>query len=69
MNLARELAQRNGMAVESDALRHALRELLLAFPVYRTYGTAEGLTAGDITLLNRVVDGERRRKPPRCQRA
>ncbi|WP_434543217.1 malto-oligosyltrehalose synthase [Klebsiella grimontii] len=56
LKLARELAQRNGMAVESDALRHALRELLLAFPVYRTYGTAEGLTAGDITLLNRVVD-------------
>lgn len=56
LRLANELAERNSMAVESDALRHALRELLLAFPVYRTYGTAEGLTAGDITLLNRVVD-------------
>ena len=56
LRLATELAERNSMAVESDALRHALRELLLAFPVYRTYGTAEGLTAGDITLLNRVVD-------------
>ncbi|MBG2632568.1 malto-oligosyltrehalose synthase [Klebsiella michiganensis] len=56
LRLATELAERNSMPVESDALRHALRELLLAFPVYRTYGTAEGLTAGDITLLNRVVD-------------
>ncbi|MDU3715043.1 MAG: malto-oligosyltrehalose synthase [Klebsiella michiganensis] len=46
LRLATELAERNSMAVES----------LLAFPVYRTYGTAEGLTAGDITLLNRVVD-------------
>lgn len=64
LRLATELAERNSMAVESDALRHALRELLLAFPVYRTYGTAEGLTAGDITLLNRVVDGERREDKP-----
>lgn len=56
LNLACELAQINNRAVERDALHHALRELLLAFPVYRTYGTAEGLTANDITLLNRVVD-------------
>ncbi|HBM3226233.1 TPA: malto-oligosyltrehalose synthase [Klebsiella oxytoca] len=56
LRLAIELAQRNSMEVESEALRHALRELLLAFPVYRTYGTAEGMSAEDITLLNRVVD-------------
>lgn len=32
-----------------------LRELLIAFPVYRTYGTREGLTPPDVALLNRVV--------------
>ncbi len=56
LHLACELAQRNGFEVEHESLRHALRELLIAFPVYRTYGTREGLTPDDITLLNKVVD-------------
>lgn len=40
---------------DREALRHGLRELLIAFPVYRTYGTAEGLTPSDAALLARVV--------------
>jgi (1->4)-alpha-D-glucan 1-alpha-D-glucosylmutase len=55
LNLARDLAQHNGVEIQTDDIHHALRELLIAFPVYRTYGTAEGLTPSDVTLLSRVV--------------
>lgn len=55
--LASALAERNGVELQRDDVRHALRELLIAFPVYRTYGTAEGLTPPDVALLNRVIAG------------
>ncbi|MHB9588263.1 malto-oligosyltrehalose synthase [Enterobacter mori] len=55
LNLARDLAQHNGVEIQTDDIHHALRELLIAFPVYRTYGIAEGLTPSDVTLLSRVV--------------
>jgi (1->4)-alpha-D-glucan 1-alpha-D-glucosylmutase len=37
------------------AVRDALREILLAFPVYRTYGTAEHLDGTDVTLWDQVL--------------
>ncbi|MCU6219637.1 malto-oligosyltrehalose synthase [Enterobacter cloacae] len=55
LNIATDLARHNGIDVPQDDIRHTLRELLIAFPVYRTYGTADGLTAPDVALLNRVV--------------
>lgn len=55
LNIARHLAEHNGVEIPADDIHHALRELLIAFPVYRTYGTAEGLTPSDVTLLSRVV--------------
>ncbi|WP_276854924.1 malto-oligosyltrehalose synthase [Enterobacter oligotrophicus] len=55
LTIATDLARQNGLALHSDDIRHTLRELLIAFPVYRTYGTAEGLTPSDVALLNRVV--------------
>ncbi|HID8898676.1 TPA: malto-oligosyltrehalose synthase [Enterobacter hormaechei] len=55
LKIASELAGHNGAEVEHEDIRHALRELLIAFPVYRTYGTAEGLTPSDVSLLSRVV--------------
>ncbi|MEI9481341.1 malto-oligosyltrehalose synthase [Enterobacter cancerogenus] len=55
LTIATELAQHNGAEIPGEEIRHALRELLIAFPVYRTYGTAEGLTPSDVVLLNRVV--------------
>lgn len=55
LNIARDLAQRNNVEIQTDDIHHALRELLIAFPVYRTYGTAKGLTPSDVTLLSRVV--------------
>ncbi|MGY5957141.1 malto-oligosyltrehalose synthase [Kosakonia sp. BK9b] len=38
-----------------EAVHEALRELLIAFPVYRTYGTEQGLPAADNDLLRKVV--------------
>ena len=55
LNIATDLARHNGIDVPQDDIRHTLRELLIAFPVYRTYGTADGLTAPDVALLNRVI--------------
>ncbi|CAD7041718.1 malto-oligosyltrehalose synthase [Pseudorhizobium endolithicum] len=39
----------------SGEMQDALRELLVAFPVYRTYGTAEGMPAEGKALLDEVV--------------
>ncbi|MEG3131485.1 malto-oligosyltrehalose synthase [Pantoea cypripedii] len=50
--LAQDIAQE---AIAENALRNTLRELLLAFPVYRTYATAEGLPAADEALLHAVA--------------
>lgn len=41
--------------ISHDALENDLSELLLAFPVYRTYATAEGLPAHDDQLLQKMV--------------
>ncbi|WP_369075914.1 hypothetical protein, partial [Escherichia coli] len=41
--LALSIASELQIAQEESVVRQALRELLIAFPVYRTYGTAEGL--------------------------
>ncbi len=43
--LALSIASELQLAQEESVVRQALRELLIAFPVYRTYGTAEGATA------------------------
>ncbi|QHM94998.1 malto-oligosyltrehalose synthase [Kosakonia sacchari] len=45
---------------QEDAVRQALRELLIAFPVYRTYGTEQGLPEADTALLNKVVENVQR---------
>ncbi len=55
LKLAKTLSETEGVQVEEEPLRLALRELLVAFPVYRTYGTAQGMSAADVRLLNSVV--------------
>lgn len=42
-------------SISETPVRAVLRELLVAFPVYRTYGTAEGLTPADQTRLEQVA--------------
>jgi len=55
LKLAETLARTEGVNIEEEPLRLALRELLVAFPVYRTYGTAQGMSAADVRLLNHVA--------------
>ncbi|WP_313128234.1 malto-oligosyltrehalose synthase [Pseudescherichia vulneris] len=55
LKLALGLAESEGFATEQATMHAALRELLVAFPVYRTYGTQEGLPAADAELLHKVV--------------
>ena len=53
--LALEIAANEGVSTDDNAVRLALRELLIAFPVYRTYGTAQGLPPEDAALLCRII--------------
>lgn len=55
LRLAGEIAGHEASAPAEESLRQALRELLIAFPVYRTYGTAQGLPPADLALLQKVV--------------
>jgi len=62
--LAMKIAQTTRVALEKASVRDALRELLLAFPTYRTYGTAAGMSAADINLLERVAEKVKNRPEP-----
>ncbi len=42
--------------MEEQPVRAALRELLVAFPVYRTYGTVDGLPPEGVAMLHKVVN-------------
>lgn len=53
--LALSIASELQIAQEESVVRQALRELLIAFPVYRTYGTAEGNELGP-TLSFKGID-------------
>ncbi len=55
LKLALGLAEVEGFATEQATMHAALRELLVAFPVYRTYGTQEGLPPADAELLHKIV--------------
>ncbi|MTH46035.1 malto-oligosyltrehalose synthase [Intestinirhabdus alba] len=59
LGLAQAIARSEGSAAEEASLRLALRELLIAFPVYRTYGTAAGMRPSDVRLLQRVAESVR----------
>ncbi|WP_338563887.1 malto-oligosyltrehalose synthase [Erwinia sp. E_sp_B01_3] len=56
LKIALEIAAQQNVVADEKALRSALRELLVAFPVYRTYGTAAGLPPADTALLQKVVE-------------
>ncbi|WP_339025833.1 malto-oligosyltrehalose synthase [Leclercia pneumoniae] len=55
LGLANVIARDEPLQPDEETLRHALRELLLAFPVYRTYGTEAGLPPADLRLLQQVI--------------
>ncbi|CAM3786764.1 malto-oligosyltrehalose synthase [Rahnella bruchi] len=54
--LALDIADKEDHAWDANTLRATLRELLIAFPVYRTYGTAQGLPAEDTALLHQIIE-------------
>lgn len=58
LRLASELQASTGYdatPISDDTLRTALREIMLAFPVYRTYGTDFGLPQTDRALFSEVL--------------
>ncbi|WP_034917822.1 malto-oligosyltrehalose synthase [Erwinia sp. 9145] len=60
LKLAVAIANAEHAPLDESAARAALRELLVAFPVYRTYGTAEGLPADSHERLQQVVETVKR---------
>ena len=56
LKLAMSIASSDGVALEEPLVRSALRELLIAFPVYRTYGTPDGMPAESADMLQRVAE-------------
>lgn len=56
MDLASAIAEGEHTTVQPALLRAALRELLVAFPVYRTYGNAHGLPADDQQRLQAIAN-------------
>ncbi|SFM92794.1 (1-_4)-alpha-D-glucan 1-alpha-D-glucosylmutase [Izhakiella capsodis] len=79
VNFAGEFATLLALAVDYAAtepemvapgqLETALRELLLAFPVYRTYANQQGVPAPDRSLLKQVIQTASARIPPADRRA
>lgn len=55
LRLSMEIAATQNRTLDEALVRAALRELLVAFPVYRTYGTASGLPQASQQLLQKVV--------------
>ncbi|HAK35292.1 MAG TPA: malto-oligosyltrehalose synthase, partial [Pantoea sp.] len=63
LKLAGAIASASGVTLPESDLRAALRELLVAFPVYRSYGTPEGMPPEGAALLQRVAETVRRDAP------
>lgn len=63
LKLAGAIASASDVTLPESDLRAALRELLVAFPVYRSYGTPEGMPPEGAALLQRVAEKVRRDAP------
>ncbi|MBW9117308.1 malto-oligosyltrehalose synthase [Rhizobium cauense] len=50
------IAMKASHGFDQKSVARAIRELLIAFPVYRTYGQVGSLNAGDATILRHAVD-------------
>ena len=55
LRIAMGIAATTHETLEEQTVRVALRELLIAFPVYRTYGTADGLPPEGVALLHTLA--------------
>lgn len=56
LQVALEIARTENASLPEANLKQALRELLIAFPVYRTYGTEAGMPESGRALLEKVAD-------------
>src|SRR5262249_53803696 len=57
------LRDRRSRDFTQSGLRHALREVIASFPVYRSYITEHSVTDQDKTLVDRAVRSAMRRNP------
>jgi (1->4)-alpha-D-glucan 1-alpha-D-glucosylmutase len=57
------LRDRRSRDFTQSGLRHALREVIASFPVYRSYITARSVTEQDKALVDRAVRSAMRRNP------
>lgn len=55
LKLAAVIALTDGIDIDRASVKSALREVLIAFPVYRTYGTTSGLPPEGHEMLGKVV--------------
>lgn len=55
LRLASLIAEQDNPTLDKPSLHNALRELLTAFPVYRTYGTDQGLPKEGYELLQKLA--------------
>ncbi|MGY6029428.1 malto-oligosyltrehalose synthase [Phytobacter sp. AG2a] len=55
LSMSMTIAATENASLSETPVRAVLRELLVAFPVYRTYGTTHGLTAADNAMLETVA--------------
>jgi len=63
LKLAGAMASASAVTLLESDLRTALRELLVAFPVYRSYGTPAGMPEAGTALLQHVAETVRRDAP------
>ncbi|WP_130835625.1 malto-oligosyltrehalose synthase [[Erwinia] mediterraneensis] len=59
LKLIMRLAQAEKVTLDEETARTTLRELLVAFPVYRTYGTPAGMPPAGREMLQQVVENVR----------
>jgi (1->4)-alpha-D-glucan 1-alpha-D-glucosylmutase len=53
--------------ISQAAINRVLIELLVAFPIYRTYWSEQGRSAADLAVIERTVNEARRNLPPQDQ--
>lgn len=53
--LACQASAQAGRPITEDALREAIAAVIVAIPVYRTYGTRDGLSGRDIEIVDEAV--------------
>ena len=67
--LAVEIAEAENTGLAHGTVEAAVREVLIALPVYRTYGSPRGLYPADVAVLDAIFSGLERDASPEAQHA